>query len=77
MDCLSTTGATTAGRPSGESARDDGSNVISLSEYRHRRFGSWDDDPPRPTPQAARAVRLSNQHGCSAVAGRPSEFAIS
>jgi len=65
-----------AGRPGLAPAREDGGNVISLSDYRQRRLGHPDDDPPRPTPQAARAVRYADRYGYSAVAARPDELAI-
>lgn len=48
---------------SGEPAHAEGSNVVSLAEYRQRHLRAPDDDPPRPSPQAARAVRFADRHG--------------
>jgi hypothetical protein len=48
-------------------------NVILLAEYRRKRGGHPNDDPPRPSPQAPRVI-LGNRRVCSAVAGRPLEF---
>lgn len=75
MDWWSSRKSTISGSGDRPPCEDTG-KVISLSEYRRRRSDPSDDDPPRPTPQAARAVGYAGQRGCTAVAGRPSEFAI-
>lgn len=64
--------------PCGTGCETDGEgqgNVVVLSDYRRKRFGSPVDDPLRPSPQAARAI-LANRRVCSAVAGRPLELSI-
>lgn len=64
---LATDGATSGSRGS-HPAHEASDNVVSLLEYRQKRLSHSDDDPPRPTPQAAKAAYPKRL--CSAVSGR-------